>query len=91
MFANTSAKRHLKMFKRMLEFLRKCNKSGADKAKKSTAFDCSREIADNLANEALLTEIVVESQQVCYLRTEAGDFFWNYEKDCRADADLIHF
>lgn len=79
------------MFKRFLEFLRKCNKMDTCNKKKAPSFDCSSEIADNLANEALLTEIIVESQQVCYLRTEAGEFFWNYQDDIEADADLINF
>lgn len=90
MFAITSTKSHLKMFKRFLKFLRKCNKTETCDRKKANVFDCSSEIADNLANEALLTEIIIESQQVCYLRTEAGEFFWNSQEHVEADADLIH-
>lgn len=92
MFAITNTKLHLKMFKRFLEILRKCHKNTEQDKKVKENIDCSSEIADNLANEALLSEVVLGEQQVCYLRTEAGEFFWNYhEEDATADADLINF
>lgn len=90
MFAITTTKSHLKMFKMFLEFIRKCNKSDKTNKNLVSTFDCSTEIADNLANEALMAEIIFESQQVCYLKTEAGEFFWNYHEENIADADLMH-
>lgn len=89
MFSSITTKKHFKMLKRFLEMIRKCNNSDVEKRCKQN-LDCSSEIADNIANEALLNEVAIGEQQVCYLRTEAGEFFWNYKEEVKVDADLLN-